>query len=280
MFCNTIDLYDYFKLDRGGRSGGYLTEYAHSADTEMRQRIRPALLVIPGGGYEMLSEREREPVAFRFFNEGYSAFALTYSIKTPYPYPLIEAAMAMAYLRENAELYHIDPAHIAAVGFSAGGHLTGMLGTLFSEKVIREALGAERAKLVRPDAIILSYAVTSLLPNLTHEGTARVITGGDKKLAKRLSLDTCVTKDSSPAFIWQTAGDFLPVRHAVGMAEAYAEAGVSYELHIFEKGGHGLSVATLDVVDEENLSSVCHVQAWPTLAIAWLNQRGFRVKTK
>ena len=111
-----IDLYGYFKLNRNGAAGGYLTVCARTESKEMTKRIRPAVLVIAGGGYAYVSDRESEPVAIKYMNAGYIAFTLDYSIETAYPAPLIEAVAAIAYIRENADKYGIEKKPRRGVG--------------------------------------------------------------------------------------------------------------------------------------------------------------------
>ena len=107
MIFETVDLYAYFKIPRSGNGGegGYLAAYARTRVNNISEKSRPAMLVIPGGGYGHISAREGEPVALRFLAEGFSAFVLQYSINTAYPVPLLEAGMAVAYIKENAEKY-------------------------------------------------------------------------------------------------------------------------------------------------------------------------------
>ncbi|MDE5897093.1 MAG: alpha/beta hydrolase, partial [Clostridia bacterium] len=205
MIYEKIDLYDYFSLPREGKTGGVLTVVCRSPYVEIKEKIRPAMLVIAGGGYFMVSEREAEPIALHFLLQGYAAFSLKYSVQTAYPVPLLEAAMAMAFIRENAEKYGVDTKHVGAVGFSAGGHLTAMLGNLFADPCVKETLG-KRAALVRPDAVLLAYPVISG-SEFGHSETMTTISGGDQALRGALSLETRVTKQSSPAFIWHTVED-------------------------------------------------------------------------
>ena len=278
MYCETIDLYDYFHVKRTAGKGGVLTAYIRATKCDAATKLRPAALILPGGGYHFISEREGEPVATRFLNEGYSAFVLEYSLKTAYPAPLLEACMATAYIRENAERYGIDPGQVCAVGFSAGGHLTGLLATIFDDANIRQALG-ERAKLARPDAAILSYPVITLREEFTHGETAGNISGGDPSLRARLSIENLVNERSVPAFFWHTSEDTaVPVVNSLLAAEAYRKAGIPFELHVFEKGWHGLSVASIEVNPEENLPKVEHAAVWMDLAFTWLKKRGFAVK--
>ena len=107
MQCETIDLYTYFSVERKGATGGYLKTYAFEPSKEMSKRYFPAMLIFPGGGYRFLSDREGEPVALQFMAAEYQSFVLRYSLDTPHPAPLIEAAMAAAYIRENAEKYFV-----------------------------------------------------------------------------------------------------------------------------------------------------------------------------
>lgn len=277
MFHEKIDLYDYFSVPREGNTGGILTVYSRRKYTEVKEKKRPAMLVVPGGGYYMVSEREGEPIALHFVMAGYAAFELLYTIRTPFPVPFLEAAMAMVFIRENAGKYGVDPTHVGAVGFSAGGHLTGMLATLFDHEYLKKVLG-KRAALVRPDAVILSYPVLST-GEYGHDQTAEIISGGDKELRKALSIETRVTKNSSPAFIWHTAEDLaVPVENSLFMAAEYRKNGVPFELHIFERGRHGLSDVGSEICEDDLGPDVTRDGAWVKLALSFLNVHGFEVR--
>ena len=280
MIYETIDLYDYFSLPRAGKTGGILTVICRSPYVEIKEKIRPAMLVIAGGGYGFVSEREAEPIAFHFLLQGYATFSLKYSVNTPYPAPLLEAAMAMAFIRENAEKYGVDVKHVGAVGFSAGGHLTAMLATLFAEPCVKETLG-KRAALARPDAVLLAYPVISAVEGVTHEGTLNTISGGDKALKSALSLETRVTKESSPAFIWHTVeDDCVPVENSLLLASAYRRCGVPFDLHIFECGWHGMSEIGFEVQDAEIPPQIKRNHAWLDLAFSFLKNHGFVMGVK
>ena len=279
MICETIDLYQYFGLEKQeGREGTLTTYVPHSIENELRPKLRPGMLVIPGGGYRMRSDREKEPVALAYLQEGYCTFTLDYSVSTAYPAPLIEACMAMIYLRENAAKYHLDPAHIAAIGFSAGAHLAGMLSMLYEEPEIVSVLG-ERAKNARPDAVVLSYPVVTM-GERTHGGTRDVITGGREELLQRLSLENRVSKKAAPAFLWHTQeDDCVPVENSLLLAAAYRKAGVPFAMHIFEHGPHGLSLISPETNDQtEYDTQLAPVGKWFSLSVDWLKSRGFAVK--
>lgn len=278
MIHEKIDLYAEFETDRGGADGGYLTVYARTQSFELKQKSRPAVLVIPGGGYGMLSDREGEPVALEFLSEGYAAFLLTYTVNSAYPVPLNEAVMAMRYIRKNASRYGVNADRVAAIGFSAGGHLAGLLATVTDEETARA--GAEGK--IRPDAAVLSYPVVTMLDGLTHEGTRRIASDNGRIAYDLLSVERRVGKNSSPAFIWHTAEDnCVPVENSLLLASAYKKAGVPFSLHIFEKGWHGLSLCNCETDNRTDGDiRLAHIGKWAELALDWLAARGFTVETE
>ena len=277
MRTETIDLYKYFNIERPEGAKANLTCYLIEKYEEFcPNRTRPAMLVIPGGGYEWICPREQEPIALFYLSKGFQTFTLDYSITKPvyYPYQLIEGCMAMAYIRENAEKLLVDPEHVASIGFSAGGHLCGMLATLYKEKVVEEFLG-ERAKLCRPDAVVLSYPVISS-SDCAHKGSIIILSGGNEELFEKISLEKQVDSSSSPAFIWTTANDgCVPADNSLLMAMAYKKAGVPFELHVFENGSHGLSLCNSEIA----LINI-PTSAWVEMAVTFLRQRGFDVVDK
>lgn len=281
MQTQSIDLYEYFGLKRQAGASGYLTTYVHDQSKEYcESRLRPAMLVIPGGGYHFCSDREAEPIAISFLEKGYNSFVLNYSVNpVSFPSQLIEGAMAIAYIRENADKFNILPDKVGAVGFSAGGHLTGMLATMFNHSEVRKAL-KDRANLCRPDAVILSYPVISAFDS-PHIGSFENLSGGNEKLYKELTLEDKVTKESSPAFIWSTFDDAtVPVQNSMLMAESYLKNNVSYELHIFHEGRHGISLSTVETSRAESINELNkpHVANWFNLATEWLLDLGFKIK--
>ena len=281
MLCETIDLYQYFGLEKQeGREGTLTTYVPHSIENELRPKLRPGMLVIPGGGYWFRSGREKEPVALAYLREGYCAFTLDYSVQALFPVPLLEAAMAMIYLRENAAKYGLDPAHIAAIGFSAGAHLAGMLSLLAGRPEITSVLG-ERAASARPDAVVLAYPVITM-GEWAHEGSRDVITDGDEALKELLSLEKQVTKEAPPVFLWHTQEDVcVPVENSLLLAAAYRRAGAPFALHIFEHGPHGMSLASPETNDQTEYDRfLAPVGKWLPLSLDWLKSRGFSVRPR
>ena len=281
MFIEKIDLYEYFKSPRTGEQAGYLNCYRHKQLTQLkRQKMRPAILVFPGGGYSFVSQREAEPVALRFFAEGYDAFVLEYDTAPAFHYPvqLQQAAMAMLYLRSNAAKLQIDGSHIAGLGFSAGGHLCGCISFLWDDPAIVKMFGESVGSLIRPDAAIFAYPVVSSSEDIVHKQSFENFCGGNVK-AEEYSLERKVRSAAPPCFIWATTTDELvPAENSLRLYVSLKNAGVPAELHIFEAGKHGLSICSTEVEDFETDPLREHVSEWIDMACAFLRGHGFRVK--
>ena len=122
-------------------------------------RVRPVIVICPGGGYGMVSDREAEPIAMKFLGAGYHAVILRYSVAPAVHYPtaLRQLAWTVAHLREHAAEYHIDPNKVVVAGFSAGGHLAASYGVFWKKKTfLAEELGVD-AEQLRPNGLLLSY---------------------------------------------------------------------------------------------------------------------------
>lgn len=273
MDTQTIDLYGYWDLPRPAHSAGFLSCYCprHPADASAR---RPGLLILPGGGYGHVSARESEGVALRFAARGYAAFVLRYAV-TPgeYPTALQEAAMAMAYIRRTCREHEVDPSQIAVLGFSAGGHLCGLLGTMFDSP---EVMGLGLPGSLRPDALCLCYPV-AVSWGRTHEGSFDNLTHGDTALRRKLSLDRLVRRDRPPVFLWHTRDDAaVPCRNSLALAAALEEAGVDFALRIYRHGSHGLSLGDATVFPAGRVPDMSPgVPGWPEEAMEFLKEIGF-----
>lgn len=271
-----VDLYEHFGLSRPQGGKGYLTAYVHDPNPEVNAaRKKPAILVLPGGGYQMCSLREAEALAMPFFAKGMDAFVLDYSCApVRYPYALLEAVASMAYIRENAGTFSINPNAVSAIGASAGGHLCATLGSYWDSPEV-SALFRPSVN-VRPDAIVLCYpVVTRTVP--THGGSFDALCGGDEKLKERLDVLNLVSERSAPAFIWATNDDgAVPARNSYLLAAKYYEKRVDCSIHVWGKGWHGLSVADLTVYPSGSdvfESSSKSVSRWFELCIEWLAEQ-------
>lgn len=250
-----------FHMNCPGHEDATLEGYLLDCEITLGQgENRPAVLVCPGGGYVYCSPREAEPVALRYAAKGFHAFILRYSTGWDAAdfAPLQEVSWAIGYIRENAEKWHIDPEKIAVCGFSAGGHLALASGLLGENK---------------PNAMILGYpAVTT--PNHPMSNFMVKLLAGKKEVTDedcaRFSLENFITKDAPPVFMMATAEDGLSPFGALLVANTYSRLGMPYELHMFQHGPHGYSLA-----DETTANGSCQVlnpsfAQWHGLSVDWL----------
>ena len=256
-----------------------LTTYVSYDPPEMKLPPRPAIVVCPGGGYSMLSDREAEPIVKEFLAAGLNVFLLRYSVKegaANYA-PLIQASLAIKHVRENAEKYHIDPNRVFIVGFSAGGHLAASTGILWNIPEVRDAVGVTDGKapegINRPDGMILCYPVITA-GEYTHIGSARRVSGQaepDAEAVRKFSLELHVDATTPRAFIWHTFSDTtVPVKNTLLLANAMVEANVPFECHIFPEGVHGLALCNKDTCEGKDKLIVPHAEVWSELAVKWI----------
>lgn len=221
-----------------------LTSYAPIASEEIHNKPYPAVLVLPGGGYDFCSDREAEPVALKFLGMGIAAFVLRYScVKKKYPTALLEALTALKYIRENAERLYIDPDKISVMGFSAGAHLAGCVSNFYHDKEILSYLDASEDE-VKPDKSVLCYPVLTS-GEYAHESSILnlLADGGDDKLREKLSLENQVSSKTPETFLWHTADDScVPIENTLLYMSALSKNKIPFEAHIYEWGGHGLSL--------------------------------------
>lgn len=278
MNIKIVNVYKESGISAPENAVGRLTCYYTETSCQISpDRRRPAVLILPGGGYFRTSAREMEPVALRFLAKGYAAFVLEYSCAPhSFPTPLREAAMAMAYIRKNCGEFEVDPAMVAAIGFSAGGHLCGMLGTLYD---CPELADIGDGALLRPDVLGLNYPVAVSWGG-THADSFRNISGGDAALAARLSLDRLARPDMPPVFLWHTRDDgSVPCRNSLVLANALVEAGVEISLHLYRKGVHGLSTADEMVYPAHRVPEVSwDVPGWLESEVRFFADYGLKIR--
>ncbi|MBQ7444536.1 MAG: alpha/beta hydrolase [Clostridia bacterium] len=224
-----------------------LTPYVLDFSPELPLSVsRPAVVVIPGGGYQGCSDREGEPVAMAFAAQGFNTFVLRYSVGkyASFPNPLIDLMKTMKIIRDHAEEWHTDPGKIAVVGFSAGGHLVASLGVYWNDEKILAKAGVKASE-AKPNALILCYPVISS-GNRREPGTIATAAAGhdEPDIYDVLSLEKHVGPHTPPCYIAHTFFDsVVPVENSLLFASALAENNVPFELHVTQDGVHGLSVA-------------------------------------
>lgn len=244
-----------------------LTYYpaAHGAPT--------AVIIAPGGGYRGLEMNyEGRQVANWFNAAGISAFILKYRLGPRYHHPieLGDAQRAIRYVRAHAADYGIKPDRIGMLGFSAGGHLTSTAETHFDSGDPNAADPIDRVS-SRPDFAVLCYAVVSMTGPYSHHGSMEALLGDspDPKLLEDLSNEKHVTPQTPPTFIFSTSEDTtVPSENSVAFYLALHQAHVPAELHIFQKGHHGVGLALYDPA----------LGQWPTLMLNWLRGLGLLEK--
>jgi acetyl esterase/lipase len=225
----------------------------------------PAIIVCPGGGYARLAaNHEGRQVANHLNSLGIAAFVLRYRLGPRYHHPieLGDAQRALRTLKARASEWRLDPARIGIMGFSAGGHLAMTASTHFDRGNDRAPDTIDRAT-SRPDFAILGYPVISLTEAWTHEGSRTNLLGDkpDPALARRLSGENAVTRETPPTFIFQTNADtVVPAENSIHYYLALRKAGVATELHVFENGPHGVGLANDDAALSE----------WSKLMANWL----------
>lgn len=263
-----------------------LITYIQDYHEEVNIDGRPLVLICPGGAYAYTSEREGEALAMQFLAMGCHAAILKYSCAPArYPAALIELATAMALIREHEAEWHVAPEGVIVLGCSAGGHLAASLGTLWKEDFLAKALdiGRDAQRKLRPDGMILCYPVITAgeyahrgsFENLLgpEEGEPGRLTDADSLLSK-LSLETRVTEETPPAFIWHTFTDgSVPVENSLFLVSALRRAGVATEFHMYPVGGHGLGLANRLTQNRECTAIQEECSTWISLVRTWIESR-------
>jgi len=229
-----------------------------------------AVLLLPGGGYQMLTVPGEGATPAKFFqSNNVAAFVLRYRHGPQYHYPttLLDAQRALRFIRAHAEEYHIDPAKVGVFGGSAGGHLAAMLATLYDNKLLPEAPyvpDTTDSLSAKPAFALLLYPVIDLTDDvITHRGSRQNLTQNNQSLYEALSPQKHVTRETPPVFIVHGTNDRLvPVQNSLLFYEACLKAGVSAEMHLLENAQHGFGMAG-NLNDET-------VKEWPKQALRFL----------
>ena len=261
---------------RGMEAVGNLYTYFLDSSIEMRpNEKRLVILMCPGGGYEMTSDREAEPMAMQFLAMGYHVAILRYSVcPVRYPAALLQVAESVLYLKEHADEYHIDPEKIVVQGCSAGGHLAANYGIAWNSPFLTKLMGMENdPERLCVAGLLLCYPVITS-GEKAHEESFRNLLGEQYEEKKEeLSLENQVTPDTPPTFLWHTATDeTVPVENSLYFFQACLQQGVSAELHIYPVGGHGLSLANEETCRANGIGVQKECQSWIGLAQTWLEE--------
>ena len=279
-----------------------LTTYLIGDSPEMLNgKKRPAILVCPGGAYMFCSDREAEPIALRFMAMGYHAFVLRYSVYNrgvmvdprgemppdpdgQYPNAMCDIGAAMLYIRDHSEAWLVDADRVFLSGFSAGAHNSAMYCTRWNSGLLSERFGRPASDF-KPAGAVLGYGYYdwAVLRDTDEDDMTRMMSESvdfayfgtkhpTKEQYEMASPALCVTRDTPPMFLWTTCGDnTLPSQQSMLMGCALAQAGIPYELHVFEKGDHGLALADQATAGfREQING--DVAGWIPMAQRWLER--------
>lgn len=222
-----------------------LDAYVQDVKGEYRYvAARPAILVIPGGGYQFCSDREAEPIAFSFLSAGFDAFILRYSVgeHSVWPNPLEDYDCAYEYILSRAEEWNVIRDKIAVIGFSAGGHLAAAACTMVKN---------------RPAAGVLGYPVI-------REDTAQECEQTAPGIPEHVDENTC------PCFLFASRTDsVVPIQNTLDMMNALNQYQISFECHIYAYGPHGYSTGDSSIQAADSVMPL-RAQDWVKDSIHWL----------
>lgn len=237
---------------------------------------RPAIIVVTGGGYAILSKTEAEPVALTFLKEGFHTFVLNYTIGEGcvYPVPLEEVSKAIWEVRKRAEEWHIDPNAIVLMGFSAGSSIAGMSATQWNTPGLYKRVGAPDAESIRPNAAVLGYGTSDVrvFPDKKREFVEVKVGGIGREKDPHLNLVDYVGDHVPPLFLWHGREDRLvPADQSMRLAMKMQELRLPYELHVFAFGEHAMSVCnSLTQSGKEGTKIYQNMKLWVTMCTNWL----------
>jgi acetyl esterase/lipase len=233
-----------------------------------------AIVICPGGGYGGLAAHEGQGYAEWLADNGIAGLVLKYRLGSKgsrHPAMLNDAARALRLARTKAAEWKIDPKRVGIMGSSAGGHLASTLLTHFDAGKPNDPDPVERES-SRPDIGILCYAVITMGAN-THGGSRDNLLGKNPspELIELLSNEKQVTPQTPPCFIWHTWEDgAVKVENSLAFAEALRKNGVPFDLHIYEKGPHGIGLS----IGQHGVPAG-EVHPWAKDCLYWLKIRGF-----
>lgn len=279
-------IFESYPLPGRNKNSVLLKTYLHENFEFNPERKRPFVLVIPGGSYNHVGIREREPVALKMNSLGFHAATLQYTVAPmKFPDALVDLANAVALIRQHSEEWNVDSQKIILCGFSAGGHLAASLGAFWKAEFLREYCPHSPEE-IRPNYLCLCYPVITSDTRYCHEESILNVIGslskadsqkicrslGKANMREVVSIEKNITADFPPAFVWHTLQDeAVPAKNTLLLADALYEAGIECEYHLFNRGKHALSLANEESAkaDGSHIENECAV--WPELFKNWLN---------
>ncbi len=229
-----------------------------------------AVIICPGGGYQILAiDHEGYDVAQWFNEQGIAAFVLKYRLPNDEAMeqkevaPIMDLQQAIRMVRQRADEFGINPGQVGVMGFSAGGHLASTGATHYLDNIG----GIDDTTNLRPDFSVLIYPVITFQSDFYHQGSKESLVGPDasQETVERFSNHLRVTDDTPPTFLIHATDDLVvPVENSINYYMALREHGVPVEMHIYESGGHGFGLA----------EGQAHLSIWLEEFRLWLASRG------
>ena len=210
-----------------------------------------AMVVCPGGGYEILAYDLEGDEICQWLNEiGVTAVLLKYRVPRrtgleKHTAPLQDVQRAISLVRSKAEELNLDPQRIGVIGFSAGAHLAAMASTSYDKRTYPEVDAADKVS-CKPDFCLLVYPAYLDGPNFT------------------IAPELKITAQTPPTMLVQTEDDKSYINSSLFYYYALKEAGVPATMHLYSKGGHGYGLR-----DTGNA-----VNEWPYRAEEWFMELG------
>lgn len=246
----------------------YLTKYMNPVQEEIGRRFRSAVIVCPGGGYTSWAEREAEQVALRYQAYGLQAFVLRYPLKQLFPQAMYVLAEAVSYIRSRAEEWDIDKDSIFGCGFSAGGHLVASLGC-YGNKALHEELSLQESCVL--NGMILGYPVITGA-EWGHKESIENLCKGNVDLQEKISLEKQVSSNVPPIFMWHCFDDTeVDVENTFAFARALKRRDIPCECHIFQEGGHGISLCDESTAEIRG-QILPDVQKWFEMSVSFIER--------
>lgn len=232
-----------------------------------------AVLVTPGGGYKyVVVDKEGYEMGHWLAARGFAAFVLFYRLPgdgwaAGPDVALSDAQRAVRLIRNRAGEYGVDPERIAAMGFSAGGHLCADLATRFATSTYDSVDDAD-ALPARPLVAAPIYPVISMTLPIAHAGSRKLLIGEDAGTDLELAHTPThnVPSDAPPCFLAHAEDDAaVDVENSLEFRRALRAQGVPVETHLFTNGGHGFGL---------RYAVGKPVAAWPDLFASWSKSMG------
>ncbi|GEM03633.1 endo-1,4-beta-xylanase [Halolactibacillus miurensis] len=279
-----------------------LTSYIIDDKEEFQTGMkRPAVVLVPGGGYFGVSDREGEPIALRLLGLGYHVFQLRYTTRDTKnetdqdmisDQALEDLATSFEYIHAHSDQFLVDTKKIILMGFSAGGHLSAMFATYGQTEAFLARRDHSKA-VYQPACLVLGYPVVDYLEMMrvvdasassdlqnfwqaSHQYVFGTEHPTDDQLREKSPI-TYITAETVPTFLWHTVEDGLvPHENVLTFARVLAANCVPYELHLYQTGVHGLALS-----DETTMGEASHVnmaaQTWLPQLHTWLKQHGISI---